>query len=162
MSKRDQFEQVAEGTPFDNSTNDFVADNVQEAIEYAKSAAEGFGRVPLLMLHNGTLSNNEELGRSELISDQKYIFPVDFKITHLTWNNRNTNRSFDLEFYRYENDGTPYPGNPFATLEYRNKQYDYEDNLNWNFIAGDYMKILYKDRGLNCSDFEGEMWGTRT
>lgn len=153
--------QDAEDTPFDNSSNGFVSEECQSAIEEAKSLAEGFGKVPLLMLHNGTLSNNEELGRNELIADKKYIFPVDFKITHLTWNNNRSSADFDLEFYRYENDGTPYAGNPFYTYEVRNKQYGYLDNLSWNFLQGDYLRIIYKDRGTNVSDFEGEMWGTR-
>jgi len=152
--------------PFEGDSdrgNGFPDDlSAQEAIEFARSSAEGFGRVPLLMLHNGTLSDNEEIGRNELMADKKYIFPVNFRITHLTWNNNRSSADFDLQFYRYENDGTPYPGNPFATLEYRNKEYDYEDNLSWDFVVGDYMKIIYKDQGQNASDFEGELWGART
>lgn len=39
---RDQFKQVAEETPFDNETNDFVADDVQAAIEEIKDLIDDF------------------------------------------------------------------------------------------------------------------------
>jgi hypothetical protein len=152
---------VAKEIWFDNSSNGFTSTDTQSAIEEAKSLAEGFGRVPLLMLHNGTLSNGEEIGRNELMADKKYIFPVNFKITHLTWNNNRTSVDFDLTFYRYQQNGTPYAGNPFWTYEVRNGEYGYVADLNYTFNAGDYMKIFYVDRGTNCSDFEGELWGTR-
>lgn len=154
---------IASNVWFDNTVLSWPLseDNVQEAIEYAKSSAEGFGRVPLLMLHNGTLSDGEEVGRNELMADKKYIFPVNFKLTHLTWNNDRSSADFDLEFYRYYNNGTPYPSQPFWTYEVRNKQYDYVDSLNFDFAAGDYMKIVYRDQGTNARDFEGELWGTR-
>jgi hypothetical protein len=43
MSRRDQYTQVAESTPFDNTGNDFDADNVQAAIEeIGASASPGF------------------------------------------------------------------------------------------------------------------------
>jgi len=152
---------VAKEIWFDNSSNGFTSTDTQSAIEEAKSLAEGFGRVPLLMLHNGTLSNGEEIGRNELMADKKYIFPVPFKITHLTWNNNRSNVSFSLQFYRYDSTGTQYPGNPFYTYQVVNGEYGYVDNLTFTFNAGDYMKIFYVDQGTNCSDFEGELWGTR-
>jgi hypothetical protein len=43
VSNRDQYTQVAESVPFDNTTNDFDADNVQQAIEeIGASASPGF------------------------------------------------------------------------------------------------------------------------
>lgn len=158
---RDEFNPHAESVPFDNSDNGFESDDVQAAIEESKEQASGFGRVPLIMLHNGTLSNGEEIGRNELMADKKYIFPVNFKITHLTWNNARSNVDFDLEFYRYNYSGSLYPSQPFFTYEVRNGEYGYLDDLDYSFVAGDYLKIIYVDRGTNARDFEGEIWGTR-
>lgn len=65
--KRDHFEQVASETPFDNSTNGFVADNVQDAIEETKVSASpgfGFGR-------SGNVSSNTWLLRTGGVPSNK-------------------------------------------------------------------------------------------
>ena len=60
MSRRDEFVQHAKGTPFDNTTNGFIAEDVQAAIEEVKSSASpgfSFGRTGVT--GSGTYLQNE-------------------------------------------------------------------------------------------------------
>ena len=86
MSRRDEFKQVAEETPFDNDTNGFVSDDVQGAIEElqndaAISASPGFGwgkggsAGPGEYLYNESVESNK-VGR--LVPFDGYIFRFFF------------------------------------------------------------------------------------
>lgn len=92
---------VAGSTPFDNSTNGFVANDVQAAIEEAKQNAEGFPRAGLPLLNNGTVGNGQWITYSELLSNPRILFPVNIRIKEITWVNSNTNLgAFNFEFYK--------------------------------------------------------------
>ena len=107
MSRRDEFVQPARGTPFDNSTNGFMSEDVQAAIEELSntvdtSASPGFtwgssGNVTAgSWLVNDTVPSNKA-GRSIFLSNAtlEYVFVRCEDAT-----------TFDMEVY--EHDGTVY------------------------------------------------------
>jgi len=123
----------------------------------------GIARFPIQLVMNGTMSNNDYVTYSNLISNPAIRFPTNSKLTEITWNNSNTSVDFDLEFSRFEADGTAYSGNPFYTYEVRNQDYgDIETGLDYDFLEGDYIEIVYKDQGTNCSDFVCILWCYKT
>jgi hypothetical protein len=84
---------------------------------------------------------------------------VNIRLNELSWSNTNTNVSFDLEFYL---DGTA-PANKFYTLQIRNNAvgYGYVAALEYDFNAGQYIRVKYVDQGTNCSDFALVLWISR-
>jgi hypothetical protein len=106
MARRDDFEQVAEGVPFDDSNVDFTADNVQDAIEeledaVAVSASPGFsfGR-------NGNLPTNTWLLRPGGVPSNKTGINVGItgpylkKITCATENQD----TYNITIYQHDGD----------------------------------------------------------
>ena len=61
MSLRDFFQQVAQAIWFDNSSNGFVADDVQEAIEEAQAGGASASRGPTICGFDGTASTGRWL-----------------------------------------------------------------------------------------------------
>lgn len=92
--------QAAIETPFDNSTNGFNSDNVQEAIEeIGASASPGFsfGR-------NGRLSQNTWLRRPGNVPSNRAGVTLDISspvITRIAAANRNV-ETYDIEIYEHE------------------------------------------------------------
>lgn len=153
--------QTASSTPFDTDDNDFPSDrdNVQLAIEYAKQNAEGFPRAGIRSFYNGTMGNDDWLGPSELLPNTPLcVFPVDVKINEITWSNKNTDVSFDIEFRRNSKTGTI-----FYTLSVSgtNPGYGYVTEVNETFSAGDVIYAQYKDQGTNCADMDLIIWISR-
>ena len=143
--------QDAIDTPFDNSTNGFTADEVQSAIEEAKETAEGKPRFTLTLVNNGTISNNQWVAYSDLTPDLVILFPIDCTVKEFTWANKNTDVSFDLEFYK---NGIADPGDKYRTVNVVNDAdgHGYYSGWDDDFTAGDWIRIKYKDQGTNCKD----------
>lgn len=159
MSRRDEFIQVAESVPFDNSSNGFTSEEVQSAIEEAKNTAEGFPRAGSRSTYNGTVSNGDWLGPNELLSNTPLlVFPVTTKLNEISWSNSNANVSFDIQFRLGSKTGTI-----FYTMQVRspNSGYGYVDGLNYSFNAGDVIYAQYIDQGTNCSDMDLILWISR-
>jgi len=97
---RDNYNQVAESTPFDNDTNGFTSDNVQGAIEeIGASASPGFsfGR-------SGNLSQNTWLRRPGNVNSNRAGVTVSISnpvIVELSCSNRNI-ETYDIEVYEHE------------------------------------------------------------
>jgi hypothetical protein len=143
--------QVSRSTPFDNETNGFVSDNAQEAIEEAKSQAEGKPRSVINLINNGSLVNGQWVSYSELLPDSVIIFPFSVRITDMAWCNTNTNVSFSLEFYK---NGTVV-GNRYRTqaIVSGTNRYGYYNNWADDFVAGDVLRIKYIKTTNTVSDF---------
>jgi len=104
---RDRFNQVSHSVPFDNDTNGFSADNVQEAIEETKQYSEGFPRAGVSRTYNGSVSNTTWLGPTELLPNTPFcVFPVKTKINEISWSNQNNNVTFNIEFRTVSKTGT--------------------------------------------------------
>jgi len=154
-----QITQVAKSIPFDNSTNGFTSDETQSAIEEAKQNAEGFPRSGCRSVYNGIISNNQWLGPTELLSNTPLaIFPVSTKLNEITWSNRNTGVSFDINFYK----NGQLAGNLFYTLSVRNGTIaGYVSGLSYTFSPGDIVWAQYIDQGTNLSDADLILWISR-
>lgn len=99
------------------------------------------------LISNGVVSNNEWVTFSELTPAVWIPFPYDASIAEIAWDNKNNNRSFDLEFYKNDDvSGLIY------TYEVRNKRYGHTTGLDLEFTAGDRLRIKYVDQGSNASD----------
>jgi len=159
MARRDDIKDVAESVPFDNSDNDFTADNTQDAIEEAKQNAEGFPRAGIRVTANGIVGNNDWFGPTELLPDTPMaVFPVNTKINEITWSNRRTDVEFHIEFRRNSKTGTIFHT---LTVTSPNSGFGYESGLNYTFSPGDVVYAQYKDDGQNCSDMEVMLWISR-
>jgi len=147
----------ANGVPF--SDDDFTSDNVHDAIVEAKQNAEGFPRAGIVLVHNGTLGNNDWLTYSSLTPDAKIVFPVKTKLNELTWANSDPSIDSDFEFYK---NGTA-AGNLIWTYQLRDtpNNYGYELEVDLFFEAGDWIRILHKDQGTNPSDMAMTLWISR-
>jgi hypothetical protein len=159
MAKRDDISQVAESVPFDNTSNDFDADNVQDAIEESRETAQGFPRSGVRITANGVIGNNDWLGPNELLPNTPTaVFPVGVQINEITWSNQRDNVEFEIEFRTGSKTGTI-----FYTLAVTpsNPGYGFVNGLTFNFSPGDTVWAQYKDNGYNCSDFEMTLWISR-
>lgn len=100
MSRRDEYNQVAESVPFDNDSNGFSADNVQEAIEeIGASASPGFsfGR-------NGNVSAGTWLRRPGNVPSNRagVTIPINNPIiVEVSCSNRNVD-TYTIEIYEHE------------------------------------------------------------
>ena len=139
--------QVASTIPFDNSSNSFTASEAQSAIEEARNTAIGTPRYTIPLVMNGSLSNGDWVTYSNLTPDSSILIPVNCVLKEITWSNSDTNRSFDMVFYKNGRTTTPY-----ATRQIRNLQYGIITGLSDSFVAGDRLDIKYVDQGLNASD----------
>lgn len=140
--------QVAYSTYFDNETNGFIADNVQDAIEEVKDTIEGKIVYVVTILHNGTVSNGTWLGKGDTMPNAtSYIAPRAVEFLGLSWSNKNSDVDFDLEFYKNGRDTTK-----FRTYEVRNLDYGYIQTWDDLLVAGDRIDIKYIDQGDNAAD----------
>jgi len=153
--------QIAGTIIFDNSTNDFTADNVQDAIEEAKNTAEGFPRAGIRAIANGVVGNDDWIGPNELMPDTPMVvFPVKTRINEITWSNDldRTNRQFRIQFRSGSKTGTIFYT---LTVTSTNPGYGYVDGLSFEFNPGTAIFAQYKDDGNNCSDFDLILWISR-
>lgn len=151
--------QVAEETPFDNSTNGYIANNVQDAIEEAQTTAQGFPRAGKFITANGTVGNNDWLGPNELLPNTPMMtFPVKLQLNEITWSNQNINVQFNIEFRTVSKTGTI-----FYTLTVipTNPGYGSVSGLTFTFNPGDTIWAQYKDTGTNLADAEIGLWFSR-
>ncbi len=143
--------QNSRSTPFYNALLlwPLARNTVQAAIEYVYNNAPGkSARFTITLIHNGTVSNNEWLTYSELTPDVWIQFPFNCKLEEMTWGNKRTNRTFNLEFYK---NGTG-AGDIFRTKIISGQEYGYESGLGDTFNTGDRIRLKYKDMGLNAAD----------
>lgn len=99
-TRRGSSTQVAESVPFDNATNGFQSDNVQDALEeIGASASPGFsfGR-------NGALSQNTWLRRPGNVPSNRAGVTIKINnpvVTGVSCANRNV-ETYDVEIYEHE------------------------------------------------------------
>lgn len=151
--------QDSEDTPFDNTSNGFIADNAQDAIEESRLYAQGFPRAGIRSSYNGTVGNNDWLGPNELLSNTPLaLFPVKTMINEITWTNSNTDVEFHIEFRSGSKTGTIFYT---LTVTSTNPGYGYVSGLTNTFNPGVPIYAQYKDDGQNCSDMDLVIWFSR-
>jgi opacity protein-like surface antigen len=104
MSRKDEFIQIAETVPFDNSSNNFAAETVQEALEeIGTSASPGFtwGR-------SGTVTSNVWLLNDSVPSNTsgRIIFLQNAQIKKIFIANEDPTAGIVLGIYYHDGNGT--------------------------------------------------------
>lgn len=149
MGDRDSYMQVASSTPFDNDTNGFTADDTQSAIEELLDLAAPL-RVPISLVYNGTLSNGDWIGYSNLLPGDAtpVISPITGAFVGFTFSNNDASADFALEFRKNTTGGTPFftwsvDNTQSAAITLPTPQ---------TFAAGDQIFVKYVDEGSNARD----------
>ena len=143
---------VAESIPFNNTGTDFVATELQGAVEEAGTGvttALNTPRYTLVLQHNGTVGNNTFFGYSNLLPGDStpIIVPIKSDLFEFTFSNSNSSADYTLEFRKNSTTGTA-----FYTVSKVNTQFFIDDIINESFVAGDEVYIKYLDDGNNASD----------
>lgn len=145
MTIKFSISQTASSTPYEDAT----FDNVQDAIDNIDLLVTPI-RIPIALVYNGTLSNGDWIGYSNLLpgDDTPIIAPVTGTFTGFTWSNSKTNCDFALEFRKNSTVATP-----FFTWSVDNTQTAFV-NLGTPeaFTAGDKIFVKYIDEGINATD----------
>lgn len=155
-----EYNYVAADMDFNNTTNGFNATKVQPAIEEARNSAEGFPRAGCRSVYNGSLSNNQWMGPTELLPNTPLlVLPVNTKLNEITWANSATNNGFSIQFYK----NGKLAANLFYTMTVTspNPGYGYISGLTFTFNAGDVIYAKYIDQGTNLSDADLVLWVSR-
>jgi hypothetical protein len=146
MSRRDEFIQVAEQTPFDNDTNGFVADNVQDAIEEIQNNAEVTATPGFTWGDSGAIKNAYLLNDNVASNSSGRVVTLDGFITTLFI-------ATDLDTDQYTLEIRRRVGNTFTTIaslvasssDGFRKYYD--DNVNIAVTKGDELSAYIKKSG---------------
>lgn len=150
---------IAKAIGFDNSTNGFIATDVQTAIEEAKQNAEGFPRAGIRSTYNSVVSANQWLGPSELLPNTPLVIAAQkIKINEISWANQTTNVAFRIQFRLNSRTGTIFYT---LTVTSPNSGYGYVTGVNYTLNAGDTIHAQYLDDGTNCSDMDLILWVSR-
>jgi len=107
-------------------------------------------RFTILLSHNGTPSNNEFIGYTELIpgDDSPVIVGVDATFTGFSFSNNRTGADYTIRFRKNSTVATP-----FYTTSKTNTQFFSEDLVSpESFTQGDQIYIQYGDDGRNARD----------
>lgn len=130
-------------------TLEISENTVQEAIGAGVSTALNTPRYTIPLIYNGTLSNNEFIGYSNLLpgDDTPIVIPVDSTLEEYTFSNKNNNADFTIELRK---NGTT--ASVFNTRSVTNTQSYVENSIGELFSAGDTIYIKYIDDGSNASD----------
>ena len=148
--------EVAASTPFDNEGTTFSSENVQDAIEEAKSDAINLPRFAIGAVHNATLSNGQLVGVTNLVN-VPLVVPIRSILAEVTfYQDGGAERDGEYLFYR----NTQTAPNLFFTWTLNNTTTAVADSTNVGgsdftsplFEQGDLLLIYYNDTGTNHSD----------
>ena len=129
--------------------DDFIADNAQDAIIELLGIAAPL-RVPLPLIYNGTLSNGNWIGYSNLLPGDltPIICPIDGFFVEFTWSNKSATADFALEFRKNSTVATPF----FTWSVDNTKSAAIVLPTQEAFSIGDTIYIKYIDEGTNAQD----------
>lgn len=129
--------------------DDVTYDNVQSAVDNVGDLVAPL-RVPITLVHNGTLSNGDWIGYSNLLPGDAtpVIAPLTGVWSGFTWSNNKTTADFALEFRVGSTGATP-----FFTWSVDNTQSAFVEFPTAQAVtAGDKVFIKYIDEGTNAAD----------
>lgn len=140
---------------FDNSTNGFVATNVQTAIEEARA----YPRVAVRAIHSGAVGNNTWIGPDKDLADTPLAtLPVKYQLNEISWASRIVNVGFSITFRTVSKTGTI-----FYTLVVTspNSGFGSVSGLTFTLNAGTTIWAQYIDQGTNVDDLDLTLWLSR-
>jgi hypothetical protein len=147
--------QQAAQTPFSNSGNGFIADDVQEAIEEVRTFA-ALQRYNIISVNNGRLSNLQRMGYSEILPNTPVIVPKNCTLKEITYSNSDITADAQFDIYRRSPPlDTPVPGGTATLLQTWNITNVIAEVLSgmvYLFNAGDEILIVYTDAGTKPLD----------
>ena len=135
---------------FDTGVNDWIL-FIQEAIDVP--------RAPILLMHNGTLSNGQKIGYGNLVNDADVVVPFKGTLEEVSFSNSNSSADAGFRFYRND----PIAGNLFFTWSFDSKSTNVAQSTEFAsnpvFNRGDIINIYFDDEGGNPSDMTmGLFW----
>lgn len=135
---------------FDNTSNGFVATNVQAAIEEARDSAPGKARASVTCTFNGIIGNNQWLGYSELLPGDTVPIRVPWNCVLSEITVSYNGLSVDGKLVLYKN-GTA-SGNIVDTETFTNVDNGKNYSPNITLSSGDTIRGRWTDTGSNPSD----------
>lgn len=152
----------AEDIIFDNAENGFTATSTQAAIEESKNTAPGFARASITCTFNGTVSNNQWLGYSELLPGNRVPIRLPWNCTlkeiSVSYSSPNllgiplSSEYVDGSFKIFKN-GLTDPTHVVYTNVFTNQLGGKTiSNINININADDWIVGKWSDQGDNPSD----------
>ena len=130
-------------------TDDISENTVQEAIGSGVSTALNTPRFSIPLIYNGTVSNNEFIGYSNLLPGDAtpIVIPIDSFLEEYTFSNNKTTADFTIELRRNGTTATV-----FNSVSKVNTQQFVETGINQVFDQGDNIYVKYIDDGTNAQD----------
>ena len=130
---------------FDNTEYDNVQDGLANVGDLVATLV-----VPIPLVYNGNLSNNEFIGYNNLVSgdDTPIVSPLNGNFTGFTFSNSRNSADFALEFRRGSTTATPF----FTWSVDNTRNAAIEIPTPEPFSLGEEIYIKYIDEGTNASD----------
>lgn len=147
MANRFEITPVADSIPFDNDTNGYAADNVQDAIEESRTSAIG-NLIDFPFVVSGNVSN-KWLGYTNSAAPSNtipFIVPQQMTLKGLLFSNRDDNVDIDVELY--------INGTLSYTWEIRNKRTAYKVGIVGapTFAQGDRISVFLRKYSQGTGD----------
>lgn len=145
--------QVASSIPVDDSNLPYTAGTVQVALEETSTTADNALNLPIfpiLLQHNGTVSDGYFIGYDSLIpgDDTPVVIPKKSQFTNFTFSNSRSNADYTLIFRKNSTGASA-----FLSVSKVNTQFFTHQLISpESFVAGDVIYIEYQDDGTNASD----------
>jgi len=130
-------------------TTEISENTVQEAIGAGVSTALNTPRFSIPLVYNGTLSNNEFIGYSNLLPGDvtPIVIPIDCVMEEYTFSNSRSTADYTIELRKNSTTAIV-----FNTVSKTNTQTFVETGINESFNQGDTIFIKYIDDGTNAAD----------
>lgn len=140
---------VAKAIPFDKTGTSFTSDDAEAAIIEAKNIATSLPRFTVVTTFNGTVSNGDWLGYSNLIPGDvvPILIPVKCTLKEVTFFNNNTTTG-RLDLY-YNGTST---GDIFNNLQLTSSPSGFKTTFTQLFNPGDTLRGRWVDQGTNPND----------
>lgn len=137
---------IPENIPF--SSPGVVSDNVKDAILETNGIAQA-QRYPIILTHNGSVSNGTFLGYSSKISGDSspIVIPASGTLKEFSFSNSKTSADFTLEFRKNSLTATP-----FFSVSKTNTQFFVQTGVDEVMTVGDRLYVKYVDNGTNAND----------
>lgn len=124
-----------------------TASNAQAAILQAAQFGTSLPRFPFILIHNGTMSNNQNVGWSNLANSSPLIVPTKARIAEFVLQSPSTDADGAFELRKNTTGGSP-----LFTFSFTNLSPTIFVPSAIDFEQGDILYVKYIDNGGNIND----------